>query len=414
MAQPRSWSAATAGFHGRAVTSHFDAIVVGAGIAGASTAWFLLAEGLRVALVDTHAPGGGASGRNPGFLWLQTKAAGLSMALSLRARSFAEDFARDMGDASFRSCGGLILYRDPACKPVAQAFVVDRQAAGLPVSLLDRAEVANLVPEIGPEVSGAVWNPLDAHQNTSAFIVHLGQAFVAAGGTLMSGARVVSLDVTGSRCRGVTLACGRRLQAAQVVLATGPFCNDLLRPHGVTVPFSPVRLEAAATAPAPFRLGPVLAGQALFRFFVPPGVDSNLVPVDPTAQLWPDLGFTEQMASLPDGSILFGCAYQVGDSGDQATVAGQAIAISTLCRNVPALARLPLQRVWAGSVALTADSLPVVDPDCGVDCLALNLGHWYGNLAGALSGRMLTEAIMGRTGDPHLAALSRQRLLPAV
>ena len=393
------------------MTGHFDAIVVGAGIAGASTAWFLRAEGLRVALVDTHAPGWGASGRNPGFLWLQTKAAGFSMAFSLRARSFAEGFARDLGDPSFRSCGGLILYRDAACKPVAQAFVADRQAAGLPVALLDRAEVASLVPEIGPEVSGAVWNPLDAHQNTAAFIAHLGQAFVAAGGTLMSGSKVVCLDVDGSRCRGVTLADGQRLQAAQVVLATGPFCNDLLQPHGLAVPFRPVRLEAAATAPAPFHLGPVLAGQALFRFFVPAGVDPATIPADATGRLWPDLGFTEQMASLPDGSILLGCAYEVGNTGDHATVAGQAIALATLCRNVPALARLALQRVWAGSVALTADSLPVVDFDCGLDGLALNLGHWFGNLAGALSGRMLTEAIMGRRGDPHLAGLSRQRLL---
>ena len=391
--------------------SGYDVIVVGAGIAGTATAWFLRAEGLRVALIDTQFPGWGASGRNPGFLWLQTKAAGLSMEFSLRARSFAESFAQDRGDGSFRACGGLILFRDETCRPVAEAFVADRCHAGLPVTLLDRAQVRDLVPEVGPEVSGAVWNPLDAHQNTAAFVRSLAGGFVAAGGDLLAPARVAALLVAGSACTGVVLADGRNLRAERTILATGPFGNDLLAPLGLAVPFRPVRFEAAEAGPAPFRVGPVVAGQALFRFFTPAGFDPAGLPADPTAALWPDLGFTEQLASLPDGSVQFGCAYEIGDPGDHPTVAGQAIAGATLTRNFPALAGLPLRRAWAGSVAMTADGLPVIDMACGPSGLGLNLGHWFGNLAGTLSGRMAADAVMGRGGDPHLPALSRQRLL---
>jgi len=230
--------------------SGYDVLVVGAGIAGTATAWFLRTEGLRVALIDTQFPGWGASGRNPGFLWLQTKAAGLSMEFSLRARSFAEAFAQDRGDSSFRACGGLILFRDEACLPIAEAFVADRCNAGLPVTLLDRAQVRDLVPEIGPEVSGAVWNPLDAHQNTAAFVRSLAGGFVAAGGDLLAPARVASLLVEGSSCTGVALADGRHLRAERTILATGPFGNDLLAPLGLAVPFRPVRFEAAEAGPA--------------------------------------------------------------------------------------------------------------------------------------------------------------------
>ena len=390
----------------------FDAIVVGAGIAGTTSAWFLQAAGLRVALIDTHAPGWGASGRNPGFLWLQTKAAGLPMDLSLEARRFAEGFAAERGDASFRACGGLILFRDAACLPVARAFVADRVAAGLPVTLLDRAEVAAMVPQIGPKVTGAVWNPLDAHQDSAAFVRRLAGDFIAAGGTLLAPARVAALVVTAERCRGVVLADGRTIEADHTVLATGPFCNDLLAPLGLSIPFRPVRLEAAATAPAPFRLGPVLAGQALFRFYVPPGTDSAAIPADPTAALAPDLGFTEQVASLPDGRLLYGCAFALDDPGDHPSVAGQAIAAATLSRNLPGLGRLPLERVWAGSVAMTADSLPVIDAGAGPEGLVLNLGHWFGNLAGAWSGRQVAALVTGgKSLSAHLAGLARQRLI---
>ncbi len=99
---------------------------------------------------------------------MKTKAASVAMDLSLDARRCAEAFAAERGDTTFRACGGLILFRDPACLPVARAFVADRCAAGLPVTLLDRAEVADMVPQIGPEVTGAVWNPADAHQDTAS------------------------------------------------------------------------------------------------------------------------------------------------------------------------------------------------------------------------------------------------------
>ncbi len=389
----------------------YDAIVVGAGIAGTASAWFLRAAGLRVALIDTHAPGWGASGRNPGFLWLQTKAAGLAMDLSLEARRFAEAFAAERGDATFRACGGLILFRDAACLPVAQAFVADRCAAGLPVTLLDRAEVADMVPQIGPEVSGAVWNPLDAHQDTAAFVRRLAGDFIGAGGTVIAPARVAALIVTGDVCRGVVLSDGTRIEADRTVLATGPFGNTLLQPLNLAVPFRPVRFEAAATAPAPFRLGPVIAGQALFRFYVPPGTDPATIPADPSAALAPHLGFTEQVASLPDGRLLYGCAFELDDAGDHPSVAGQAISAITCARNLPAMATLPIERVWAGSVAMTADSLPVIDGNCGPDGLILNLGHWFGNLAGGWSGRQVADLVMGKSPSPQIAGLSRSRLL---
>src|SRR6185436_495662 len=78
------------------VKRNFDAVVVGAGIAGTASACYLRQAGFSVALVDMHHPGWGASGRNPGFLWLQTKAAGLALDFSLAARRFAEELAGEL------------------------------------------------------------------------------------------------------------------------------------------------------------------------------------------------------------------------------------------------------------------------------------------------------------------------------
>jgi sarcosine oxidase subunit beta len=393
------------------MTPTADAVVIGAGIAGISTAWHLRRAGLSVILIDAEGPASGASGRNPGFLWLQSKAAGPTMDLALRLRRFAEDFARARGDDSFRACGGLVLWRDPEAEPAARAYAADRAAAGLPIELLDRVAVRELAPEVGPEVSGGVWNPLDAHQASAAFARGLTEEACRNGVTLLAPARATELLMTGDRCHGVRLADGTAIHAGLTVLATG--AAPLLDGAGITLPFRTVAFEAAETAPAPFRIGPAVAGQALFRAFAAPAVKALDAPSDPMEARWPDLGFTEQIASMPDGRIQFGCAYRMDAIHDCPTVAGQTLAGAVLTRNFPSIAELPVERVWAGLVALTRDGLPVVDPRPGPEGIALNLGHFFGNLAGTWSGHALAAALLGSEPlDPSLGILSAGRFAP--
>ncbi|WP_181180467.1 FAD-dependent oxidoreductase [Mesorhizobium sp. B2-4-6] len=392
-----------------AVKRGFDAIVVGAGIAGTASAYYLRQAGFSVALVDMHHPGWGASGRNPGFLWLQTKAAGLAMDFSLAGRRFAETLAGEMPDFGFRASGGLITWRDDVFEPVVRAFVADRVAAGLPVSLLDRPALRDLCPDISPEVSGAVWNPLDAHQDTRLLVRHLADAFQDGGGSIVAPARIASLVLTGSTCRGVRLADGAEIESGVVVVAAGPWSNLLLEPLGLGISSTPTRFEAAETAPAPFRIKPVISGQSLFRFFTPPGIDATSLPREPVELLRPELGFTGQIASFPDGSLQFGCAYEIGSDDDRATVAGQAMACSIMSRNFQAMASLPILRQWAGIVAQTPDGLPFIDAASGPEGLILNTGHFFGNLAGAFSGRIVAQLASGQELVYPVEGFSRRR-----
>jgi sarcosine oxidase, subunit beta len=391
----------------------FDAVVIGAGIAGTASAYFLRRAGLSVALIDAHHPGWGASGRNPGFLWLQTKAAGLSMDFSLACRRFAETLASELPDFGFRPSGGLIIYRDAAYEPVARAFAADRIAAGLPVELIDRSALRDLCPDIGPEVSGAVWNPLDAHQDTRLLVRHLAKAFEEAGGTILAPARAEAVSVSGSACHGVRLVDGVEIESRTVVLAAGPWSNDLLGRLGLHIPYRPTRFEAAETASASFRIGPVVSGQSLFRFFTPPGIDREALPREPSERIRPELGFTEQIASYADGSLQFGCAYEVGSDLDRATVAGQAMACSITSRNFPAIAGLPIVRQWAGVVAQTPDGLPIIDASHGPEGLVINAGQFFGNLAGAFSGSIVAELVFGRKPSYPVDGFSERRFAAA-
>lgn len=391
-----------------------DIIVVGAGIAGAATAYYLARRGQRVLLLDAERPAFGASGRNPGFLWLQTKSAGVPMDFALAGRHFAATLTDEVGAFGFRASGGLIVYRDERLAPIADAFTQDRRAAGLAVEHVGRARLLSLCSAFGPNVSGGVYNPLDAYQDTPALLALLVARAVAQGTKVRTSATVDRLKIEGGACRGVVLSSGEEIAAAHVVLATGPGTRALLQDAGLETPAWDIyRFEAAATAPTDLEIGPVICGQALFRFFTPKGVDPAHV-AELTRHLseesGPPLEFTEQIVKCADGRIRFGCAFTTAPSHDRATVKGQAMATAILPETIPALSGLPLDRCWAGIVTQPKDGLPIIDPKPGIDALSINVGHFFGNLVGAFSGSLLAAALSGDTPAYDLEPFALSRL----
>jgi glycine/D-amino acid oxidase-like deaminating enzyme len=389
-----------------------DVIVVGAGIAGASTACHLARAGLGVLLLEAEQPAYGASGRNPGFLFLLGKAKGLALEASLAGRAFQANLGDLVGDFAFRPTGMLAFVRDERALPLLAAFAARRRADGLDVELLSREETLRRAPALDPAIAGALRSAGEAHQDTRLLVRRLVAAAEAAGAAARMPARVADLRVEGGRCLGVTLVDGTSLDAGTVVLANGLDGARLLAPLGLRAPLTATRYQAAETAAAPFRLATLLSGPSLFLHLpllaALPGYDP-LFFTDPAIRLPAGMTYTHQIAQYPDGRIQFGCACESGQELAVATALGQAPALATLPRDLPGSGALALERTWAGVVAQAPDYLPILGPAPGIAGLALNIGHAFGNLIGALSGQIVAAGLAGGTPllDPAPFALAR-------
>jgi glycine/D-amino acid oxidase-like deaminating enzyme len=376
-------------------------IVIGAGIAGAATAYGLAKAGAAVLLLEAERPAAGASGRNPGFLWLQSKAVGLPLEFSLAGRACQEALGQEIGDFGFRACGGLSFFRDERLRPLLAGVAAERRRAGLPVELLDAAGLQSRCPSLDRSIAGALWNPLDAHQDSRRLVARLVAAAERAGAKVRSACPVAALDLQGGRVAGVRLRGGETLAAGTVVIAAGLAAGALLEPLGLRLPLRPVRYEAAESAPLPISLGPVVCGPGVLRHL---GLAAGSEPALPAGQ-----SFTHQAAQYGDGRLQYGCLASDGVALDEPTAAGQALADATWRRDLPALAGIAVERRWAGIVAQAPDYLPFVDATPGIDGLALNCGHAFGNLVGVLSGRMLAAALTGREPPFALAPFAAGR-----
>ena len=393
------------------MTASTDVLVVGGGIVGAATAYFLAQRGFKLVLLEGRSWAWGASGRNPGFQWLHTRKAGLQMELAMAGRRLSDRLAEELDGFEFRPGGGMIYYFEESQHPLMESFVAERRAAGLPMELIDGAAARAHCPALSPRVLGASFNPLDAHQNTQRIVEALAHAAERAGATLRPGLQVDRLLVEKGRVVGVA-AGPETFRAGTVVLATGVWTPKLLEPLGIEVPITAMRLQVIETAPAPFRFEPLLYGPtALKQYAFIRDLDgyNEEGTTHPLEARHPGIEFLELAVQRADGRVLLGCPMDFPGLDDRPTVAGIALTLSILAERMPPVADLAIERVWAGLLPQTPDALPILGPVPGLEGLVLNAGHVFGNVAGPISGLMIAESLAGEKTDFDLGLFAIDR-----
>jgi glycine/D-amino acid oxidase-like deaminating enzyme len=394
------------------MTKRADAIVLGAGIVGAGTAYFLAKRGVKVLLIEGEHPGWGASGRNPGYQWLHTRKGGIQMELGLAGRRLADELRDELDGFEMRPCGGLIYYYDERQTPVFRNLVEERRRAGLQAELVDGKTAREHCPALSERVVGASWNPLDAHQNTGKLVDALVAGARRHGATLIDHTKIEKLLLSNGRCVGVVTTKGEEHHAEKVVLTGGAWSPKLLAPLGLSLPITPMRLQVAETEPAPFKVGPLLYGPTAIKqyaFIRELGDYTDAGATHPLEKQFPGIEFLELASQRLDGRILLGCPMDFPGYDDRPTVGGLALTLAIMGEALPGIRDLAVERVWAGLLPQTPDALPVIDPEPGVDGLVINAGHVFGNLAGPLSGKLVAQALTGEKPDFELAQFALNR-----
>ena len=169
-------------------------LVVGGGIVGCATAYFAARSGAQVTVVEREHVAFGASGRNPGFVWLHCRNPGIALELSLASRRLYTELVEELPeDFGFLPNGGLIYFTTPEQGKVFGEFVEARRRDGLEMELIDRAEVRRLVPPVREDVLGASFCPLDAQIDTPRFVRSLAAGARAYGAEIREGVAVTGL-----------------------------------------------------------------------------------------------------------------------------------------------------------------------------------------------------------------------------
>jgi len=327
------------------VAAH-DAIVVGAGIAGAATAYELRRAGLaRVLLLERGAPAGVGTGRSAAIVrqHYSTKVmARIAKAAVERFARLADELGRDVG---YRPVGYLFI-PPPGTESAAQANVAMQRELGtdtvwLGANALGRFDWLNSegLPGAAYEAKGGYADPV---ATTEAYVA----AFVRDGGDVRLKTPARRLLRAGDRITGVETDDGEQ-SAGIVVNAAGPFAGLLAATAGLDLPMRAVREQDTVWQGRPGRPLPVPS--------ISDGADAIYVRPMGEGRFIVGRGFPKPYQDVDP--------YNFKETADDAFVADIQGRLAT---RFPGLADARLIHAYAALYDVTPDWYPFIGPRAGL------------------------------------------------
>jgi glycine/D-amino acid oxidase-like deaminating enzyme len=269
----------------------YDAIVIGAGISGASTAYHLAKAGAKTLLLERGEPASGGTGKSAAII-RQSYSTPLLVLLARASITMFENAKAELGkDAGFVQDGYCFVVSadmlDGARKNVAM-----QKGLGIVNEWSEGPGFREHLPEINPDgIAGIVYEPhggyADPVQATEAYV----DAFRNAGGEFRARTPVRRLLRDGNRITGVELDHGE-LSAGHVINAAGPWAKPLATSAGLDLPLRAVREQDTVWQVPSGRAAPKTSvslgvdacyyrplGQG--RFIIGRGFPKDYVDVDP-------------------------------------------------------------------------------------------------------------------------------------
>jgi D-arginine dehydrogenase len=353
--------------------SEASAIVIGAGIAGASAAWALAERGSVTLLEQADSAGYHASGRSASVL-SETSGHHIVCALAAASRPFFVSPPDGFVDHPLLSPRGLLWVGEDTDAELLDELARSARTIAPSVRRLTPVEVLELVPHFRPSAvtGGGAFEPDAMAIDTDALLQAFLRGFRRRGGRLITSSEAVELRRVGDSWEVITSA--QTLRAPLVVNAAGAWGDVVANRAGVrAIGLEPRRRTACVAA---------------------------LANVDPRLPLVMDIAGRYYFEPESGGLLISPADEAVSEPCD---ARAEEIDVALGLDRVQQATTLPVRsvrRAWAGLRTFSPDAAPVVgeDPD--------SVGFWW--LVGQGGGGIKTAPAMAEA----LASMVHEEPLP--
>jgi sarcosine oxidase, subunit beta len=218
------------------MTQTYDAIVIGAGVMGASLAFHLAERGLKTAILERKVSASGATGHSSGLVRMHYDLAAESELTFVSYKHYFSNWRERVGgDCGFINTGFMqIAKREHEDK--LRGNVANQQQIGINTSVISAAEVKELFPDLLTDhFDYAAYEPdsgyADATLTTNSFL----ESAKRNGAALVQNCEVTAIHSTGGRVTGVSTTRGD-FDAPIVVNAAGAWSKQVAKLADIEVP----------------------------------------------------------------------------------------------------------------------------------------------------------------------------------
>ena len=328
-----------------------DAVIIGAGVMGTSTAFQLAQRGVkRVVVLEKSSVAAGSSGKSSALVRMHYTFLPEARLALTSLQWFQQWQDRVGGHCGFTTTGFLRLV-EPDKVHLLRQNVARLQSIGVNTRLISGDEVRELDPDTeGSDIEVAAYEPDSGYADGYS----TAQAFMAAarrhGATLHQGVTVTGLGVDRGAIQTVETDAGE-IATPLVISTAGPWSGPLLQRIGVDLPLVPSRHQI----------------MILQR---PPELPASHTYITPGSLYF-----------RPDSAGLTLVGYGPGEDGVNPDAYRDAVdddiqqqGAVRMAQRVPAMQRAGMRRGYAGCYTMTPDGKLIVDQAPGIEGLYIGAG----------------------------------------
>ncbi|HJM75158.1 MAG TPA: FAD-binding oxidoreductase [Dehalococcoidia bacterium] len=409
-----------------------DVVIVGGGIVGAASAYYLAQRGVSVVLLERAEVGAEQSGRNWGFVRQQGRHP-LEIPLAVESNRIWQSAETDL-DADIEWTRGGNLGFALTEERLAQYEGWIEEARGLiDARIVTPDEIRGLIRGLKGDVLGGLHTPSDGHADPVKATRAFASAAEAAGATIVTGCAVDGIETSDGTVIGVSSERGE-IAASTVVNAAGAWSSRLLSALGLRLPQRLVRATVQRTTPLPpITSAGVWAGGFSFRQRRDGRVilaggrvqhDMTLASLPQLRRFLPNFWRNRELFRLRVGRPLlrdladrmsrgersrypFRSAHATDPGPDQQLAER---ALQMFREWLPEAGAVESEQQWAGVIDSTPDAIPVIDALDSPRGLVVATGFsGHGFALGPIAGRLVSELIVDETPSLDLTGFRYAR-----
>jgi glycine/D-amino acid oxidase-like deaminating enzyme len=405
-----------------------DVVVIGGGLVGVFTAYYLARRGVVVALLEKGRVAAEQSSRNWGWCRQQNRDA-RELSMATKSLDLWEKVAQETGeDTGFRRCGLFYLSQDESELAGWAKWRDFAKTVGVTTHMLTAEEATERGKATGRRWKGGVLSPTDGTADTSRAVPVAARGIMVAGGSVHQQCAARTIELSAGRVSGVVTESGT-IRTKTVVMAGGAWASSFCHQLGIRFPQASVRSSILAVAPGVDGLPGALytsgiaftrRGNCGYTLAI-----SGRARVDPTpqqlrfarefvpmfARRWRSLGLGglegwrqghETLAKWAPDEVTPMERNRILDS--RPDVSQINLTYQRACELIPAFRTVTISDAWAGYIDSTPDGIPAIGEVEGVPGFILAAGfsgHGFG--IGPGSGHLIADIITGSEPivDPH-------------
>lgn len=373
-----------------------DAVIIGAGIAGASVAYHLAKGGLKVIVLEKEPLlGSGSSAASAGIIYhhLPEK---VNLQLSKKSMQALLEFESEFGACiDFHRSGCIQTAATPDDRAELARTVEELVGMGVQARLLESRQLADIFPDIMvDDLLGAIHTPGDGYFDPHGMLHGYAAAARQLGAQFLARTPAIGIETRNNRVTGIVTPAGI-IETRIAVNAAGPRASEVARLAGMEgLPITLVKRQIFITAP------------------------TNLIPADAPFYFdrMPPFYFRPE-----SGGLLMSIAEYITTRTFDVSLdwSSAPILAERAVRRLPRLDSLRIMRGWAGLRCMTPDRTAILGPvpeSVGPKGFYLAVGFsGHGVMHAPLTGRILAAMLIDHRLDFYedidLAALKYERFL---